>query len=292
MLLAAASLCLAALLAPAPAGAQALRIQALTLPVDASPGPWAEFRVVTRSRSLPPREFTQRVAIVSAEGIGTDAGVWVELKTTDPRSGTRIERGFFVVPSEADAPGRPDGPRTLRLARLQRLGADGRLFEYPPDTETELRGEEDVPMAGLLEMSPLRAPLVGTIGEDTLRLGRKTLISRVERLQNVGEEAWSDESDSLHLHRAVITITTARCDQVPGTGYTRSQLEAGEAVFAVSDSLAEHALPPPEGAPDPIFYRVDVVLTDMGGGAVPEVTQEPEPAPLPEDSGGRPVPAR
>ena len=86
---------------PAPAPAQVLRIQALRVPEDAAPGPWASFHVRTQSRNLPPREFTQRVAVVAAEGIGADAGVWIELTTVDrERRAASIEflrgRGFTL----------------------------------------------------------------------------------------------------------------------------------------------------------------------------------------------------
>ena len=269
---------------PAPAPGQALRIQSLRVPEDAAPGPWASFHVRTQSRNLPPREFTQRVAVVAAEGIGADAGVWIELTTVDPQVGTRIARGFFTRRSEEEQAHRPaDGPRTLELSRLQRLSTDGRLYEYPPGSDAGLRANEEVAMLGLFEISYLRAPTVDTLGTDTLRIGRRELVSRTIRRVWVGSDEWPDDSDSTRIHRALLSLTVSHCDEVPGTGFTRSLFEVRPAAFALADTLAEQPLPPPEGGGEAVFYRAELTLSDLGGGAVPEVTQEAEPAPLAEE---------
>jgi hypothetical protein len=281
------------LLLPGAAPAQALRIHTLHLPEDAAPGPWASFHVRTQSRNFPPREFTQRVAIVAAEGIGEEAGVWVELKTIDPRAGTRMERGFFVRRNPGELADRPEGERrTLGIQRLQRLSVDGRLYEYPPDAETELRADEEVATVGLFEVSYLRAPTIDTLGVDTLRLGRKEFVSRAIRTQYVGSDEWPHDQDTSRAHRALLTLITSRCEQVPVTGYTRSLFEVRVGSFATADTFAVSPLPPLEGESEEVFSRAELTLTDMGGGAVPEVTQEAEPAPLSEESEPRPGPVR
>ena len=282
-------LAIGAALAPAGAQAQTLRIHNLALADDAAPGPWASFHVRTQSRNLPPRELSQRVAIVAAEGIGAEAGVWVELKTTDPQAGTRIERGFFARQSDEDGgPVSGEGPRFLVLQRVQRLSSDGHLYEYPPDSDTELRADQEVATLGLFEVSSLRAPTIDPLGADTLRLGRKELIAQVVRTQMVGSDEWAHETDSTRVHRAILTQVISRCPEVPATGFTRSLFEVRVGSFAVADTFAVAPLPLLEGEREQVFYRTELTLADIGDGAVPEVTQEAEPAPLPDESQVRP----
>src|SRR5215831_8335251 len=88
---------------PASGRAQALKLDNLTFPPSAVVGPWVSYRVRTQSRSLPVREYTQRVAIVSRDTYQGHQGFWVELKTEGLSSGTRIERGFFATPGPTSA---------------------------------------------------------------------------------------------------------------------------------------------------------------------------------------------
>jgi hypothetical protein len=285
LVLAVALLCL-----PAPGGAQLLRLSALHVPRDAAPGPWVAYRVVTQTRNFPPREVTQRAAIVSAEGIGDDAGVWIELKTVDPHLGTRIDRGFFSRArsgeSGGSAPGLPSG---LVLRRFQQLQADGKLYEYPPQSGVVLRAEEEVTTLGLFEVSTARPPAVDTLGVDTLRVGPKTLPATAVRKRWVGYDEWRDPADTTRVKRALLTLIQDRCVDVPLTGFTRSLLEVKTADFAPYDTLGLYPLPPADpSTPPPVLYRVELTLGDLGTGAVPEVTQEPEPAPeLLEPESGR-----
>lgn len=284
-----AALVLAAVLAgpPPDADGQVLRLNSLKVPADASPGPWVAYRVSTQSRSLPPRELTQRVALVSAEGIGEDAGVWVELKTVDPQTGTRIDRGFYGRPSGDGASGGSGPTRTLTLRRVQRLHPDGRLYEYPPNSAALLRGDDEVSMLGLFEISGTRPPLIDTLGVDTLRIGRRTLPSIIIRKQWVGNDEWAEEG-AAYVNRVMLTLTEHICPEVPLTGFTQSSYEVTTARFAVADSLRERPLAPSDSTAAQVVYRTELRLGDMGTGAVPEVTQEPEPAPDAEAPDPRP----
>ena len=282
-------LALLLLVLPATAPAQVLRIRSLQVPEDIRPGPWATFRVTTQSKNLPPREFTQRVAVVSEEGLGDEEGVWVELKTVDPQAGTRIERGFFVHNTPgADAP--PGGKARARaLRRVQRQNPDGKLYEYPPDTDVGLRMNEEVSTVELFEINYHRPPRADTLGLDTLRIGKRVLVSRGVRERWFGSDEWPDDEDSTRVWRAVLTLTVQRCPDVPIPGYTRSTFEVAAQGFAALDSVEGPPLPSDSLKTRPIFYRTEVALTDLGIGAVPEVTQEPEPAPdaeEPETPGG------
>lgn len=277
------ALALAVVFSGAPAGgsAQILRLTALQVPEDAAPGPWVSFRVVTQSRRFPPRELNQRAAIVSAEGIGDDAGVWVELKTVDPQTGTRIDRGFFGrtrdgAGAEASAP----SPPNLGLRRMQQLQTDGKLYEYPPSSEVALRADEEITTFGLFEISTARPPSVDTLGVDTLRAGAKTLPATVVRKRWVGIDEWSDPEDTTRVKRVLITLIQDVSPDVPLTGFTRSLLEVHTAEFAAYDTLGLYPLPPADPTrPPPAIYRAELTLGDLGAGAVPEVTQEPEPVP-------------
>lgn len=270
-------LALLLLVLPTAASAQALRIGSLQIPQDARPGPWATYHVTTQSTNLPPREFSQRVAIVSEEGLGAEEGVWVELKTIDPQAGTRIERGFFVrteLPSNAASGGRSPA-RELR--RVQRLNPDGKLYEYPPEADVGIRSNVDVTTLELFEVDYHQAPRVDTLGVDTLRIGRHVLISSAVRQRWLGSDEWPDEQDSTRVWRATLSLTRHQCPDIPVAGYTRSSLEVASQVYAAVDSTGSAPLSSDNPKPRTI-YRAEVELTDLGTGAVPEVTQEPEPA--------------
>jgi hypothetical protein len=273
---------------PSAASAQALRIGSLQIPQDARPGPWVTYHVTTQSTNLPPRQFSQRIAIVSEEGLGDDEGVWVELKTVDPQTGTRIERGFFVraePPSDAAAAGTS---RARVLRRVQRLNPDGKLYEYPPASDVGVRSNADVARLDLFEIDPRRAPRVDTLGVDTLRIGKRALISLGVRQRWLGTDEWPDEQDSTRVWRATLSVIRHECPDVPAAGYTRSTFEVVSQAFAAADSTGSAPLPS-DSLKARTLYRAEVELTDLGTGAVPEVTQEPEPAAdaeEPESPGG------
>ncbi len=252
------------------------------MPDDIRPGPWAAFRVTTQSKNLPPREFTQRVAVVSEEGLGAEEGVWVELKTIDPETGTRIERGFFVHDSAPpDSAGAGKSPPVRVLRRVQRLNPDGKLYEYPPDTDVGVRANEEVATLELFEIPYFQAPRVDSLGRDTLRIGNRALVSSDVRKRWFGSDEWPNPSDTTHVWRAALTLTLHQCAEVPITGYTRSTFQVASQGFPAS--AAAGSVPAPDSLKTgPTFYRTDVALTDLGTGAVPEVTQEPEPAPAAE----------
>jgi hypothetical protein len=289
------ALVLAAVLSslPASGAAQILRLSSLHVPEDAAPGPWVAYRVVTQTRNFPPREVTQRAAIVSAEGIGNDAGVWIELKTVDPHLGTRIDRGFFAR-ARGGGSGEPGSasPPGLELRRTQQLQADGKLYEYPPHSGVALRAEEEITTLGLFEVSSARPPAVDTLGVDTLRVGPRTLAATAVRKRWVGFDEWRDPADTTRVKRVLLTLIQDRCPEVPLTGFTHSVLEVRTAEFAPYDTLGLYPLPPADpSGPQPVLSRVELTLGDLGTGAVPEVTQEPEPAPeLPEPESGRDFP--
>jgi hypothetical protein len=247
--------------------------------------------VVTQTRRMPPREVTQRAAIVSAEGIGSDAGVWVELKTVDPQTGTRIDRGFFSPAAVVSLPGRPASEKRMGLQRVQRLHPDGKLYEYPPGSSVALRGDEEVRTLGLFEVSNTQPPRVDTLGVDTLRIGSKSFPSTIVRKRWVGSDEWRASTDTTRVNRVLLTLTQDVCPEVPLTGFTHSLLLVRTAQFAATDTLGENPIPPPDPDAVPVLYRVELTLGDIGTGAVPEVTQEPEPAPA--DSGpGADLPPR
>ncbi len=272
-------LALLLLVLPAAAPAQVLRIRSLQVPQDIRPGPWAAFRVTTQSKNLPPHAFTQRVAVVSEEGLGDEEGVWVELKTVDPQAGTRIERGFFVRGDPDDDAPSPGKTPARALRRVQRLNPDGKLYEYPADSDVGLRSNEEVATLGLFEINYKQTPRTDTLGLDTLRIGKRALVSRGVRERWFGSDEWPDDEDSTRVWRAALTLTVQQCPDVPIAGYTRSMFEVSSQGFAASDSAGGAPLASDSLKTRPIFYRAEVALSDLGTGAVPEVTQEPEPAP-------------
>ncbi len=296
-----------ALLASGSSQAQSIKLVSLSLPPDVAAGSWVAYQVSVVSRNRTPRRFAQRLAIVSREGSGAEAGAWVELKTTEAGK-TRIERGFFMPPEGgkefadpgfgSDAPnpaapkagaaggeagatkaGTPGAPR-LRLARYQRLTADGKLYEYSLNDEGAPLADEDVSAMDLFEFGGRTES--DTLPPDTLRIGRKVVPCQVRRIRRYGDQNWEGD-DTTYVNRAVMARTIWTNPWIPVTGYARSVIEvAPERVLiraaAPPDSAA--AFSPPTPSPEiASFYRAEVALTDLGNDAVPEITQAPELAP-------------
>src|SRR3990170_2387740 len=80
-----------------PVAAQSLRLRALSIPADVQAGRWVSYQVRLQTQNRPPRDFSQRLAVVAREGSGEESGVWIELKTGEAGK-VRIERGFYVRP--------------------------------------------------------------------------------------------------------------------------------------------------------------------------------------------------
>lgn len=294
--------------------AQSLSLRSLSIPHDIQPGRWVSFQVKIQSQNRAPRELVQRLAIVASEGSGEESGVWAELKTVEAGK-TRIERGFFGQVTYPEPSQSGDGAERIPagklaaipasgLLRYQVLTPDGKLYEYPLDSEGGPRFDEDISAMDLFDFVPARPQDRDSLGADTLRVGRKVIPCRVDRIRRYGEEEWSDD-DTSFVSRAVMTRSFWRNPAIPVTGYARSVLEvSSERVRAASRTTAPVDSAPtgpapadsvsqsePGGAPyvaageapemGRVFYRAEVMLLDLGDGAVPEVTQEPEPAPTP-----------
>jgi hypothetical protein len=197
---------------------------------------------------------------------------------------------------------------TLRLLRYQLLTPDGKLFEYRVATEGPPRLDEDISAISLFEFLPDSQADRDSLGPDTLRIGRKVVPCVVKRFRRYGSEEWTDD-DTSFVNRARMTRTFWRNPGIPVTGYAKSILEVaservrvGSGAGAAPESAAVHAAdstvshaadsaaspeilgtPAASGGESPaggrLFYRAEVTLLDLGTGAVPEVTQEPEPAP-------------
>jgi hypothetical protein len=242
-----------ALLIPASARAQSLKLSALKFPPSEVVGPWVSYRVRTQSGSRQIRDYTQRVAIVSKEEVDGRPAFWVELKTTDATGITRIERGLFAEPPpaidaapEGDEAGASGGPpseadaaaRPYRMVRYQVLTPGGRLFEYPVAPGSELRAGAPVSTFELFEYDTAFPPIHESLGLDTLRIGRRVVPSIVDRTIHVGSEDWSDPEDTTYSHRTVLIQTYWRNGAVPITGFARSLFQVASVSYA------------PEVAPD------------------------------------------
>jgi len=295
-------LALAFLLPPGPCRAQSFKLSTLRLPADARPGSWVAYQVDVLSKTRPPRKITQRISVVSREGTGSESGAWVELKTTEAGR-TRTERGFFMRPEghrdlldslfadetpapeaggdvPSDTPAKP--LQKLRLARYQKLTADGKLYEYPMDEEGTALPEEDVSPMDLFEVSG-RA-LSDTLAPDTLRVGRRVIPCHVRWVRRNGAQEWEGD-DSTYTNRPTVLQTYWKNPYIPVTGLARETVD----VYAVRvpkpglappDSAASTPAPPPAPTPaSDYIYRISITLTDIGKDAVPEITQAPEPAP-------------
>ena len=272
-------------------------------------GPWVTYRVQTQFRSLTPREYTQRVAIVGRDRYHDKDGFWVELKTEGLPSGKRIERGFFVIvgvgeerprlgemaelPPDSFPPRKPPG---VELLRYQVLTSGGKLYEYPVGGGPEAQANTDVSTVELFEYDSSAPPAIEHLGPDTLRIGRRVVPTVVERTHRVGSDDWAVPGDTTHVLRPLLTQTFWRNAAVPITGFARSlfqvTLERAPAPARDSAAASEHGtgavrrLPPgwlgrsaadsSGTAATPVITKTELTLIDLGADAVPEVTQEPE----------------
>lgn len=281
-----------------PLGAQTYKLSSLRLPPDVGAGSWVSYQVDVLAKNRPARHLTQRIAVVSREGAGAEAGAWVELKTTEGGK-TRTERGFFMRPEARrsvldtlfadDPPAESGDPEAvppsmkLRLARYQKLTPDGKLYEYSMDEEglTTSLPEEDVSAMDMFEFAGRAAS--DTLPPDTLRVGRRVVPCRVRWTRRYGSQEWEGE-DSTVVNRASMTQTFWRNAWIPVTGTARKIVEVSSVRVPVAgaspaDSAATGAPGSPPVPSADYFYRATIMLTDLGKDAVPEVTQVPEPAP-------------
>ena len=292
-------LSLAFLLSPGQSRAHSFKLSTLRIPADTPAGSWVAYQVDVLSKNRPPRKITQRIAVVSREGAGAEAGAWVELKTSETGR-TRTERGFFMKPEGhrdlrdslfADEPPPPAEPapsdaatkslQKLRLARYQKLTADGKLYEYPMEEEGVSLPEEDVSPMDLVEVSG-RA-LSDTLTPDTLRVGRRVVPCRVRWVRRYGAQEWEGD-DSTYTNRAMLLQTYWKNPYIPVTGLARETIELSavrvpKPGLAPPDSTGTPVTPPAPAPAGDSIYRASITLTDIGKDAVPEITQAPEPAP-------------
>jgi len=281
------------LLAPGPGRAQTFKLSNLRLPPDIGAGNWVTYQIDVLSKARPTRHLTQRIAVVSREGTGAEAGAWVELKTTEGGR-TRTERGFFMHPEGKrdlldslyadDAP--PDAPADtvpkanppkLRLVRYQKLTPDGKLYEYPMEDETSVIPEEgDVSAMEMFEFSG--RPTMDSTRTDTLRIGRMVVPCRVRTMHRTGSQQWGGE-DSTYVNRTLQNQTFWRNPYIPVTGIAREVVEVSQTRVPVPGAAPDTATTTTTSTNNDFFYRATIVLTDLGKDAVPEITQAPEPAP-------------
>ena len=86
----------------------------------------------------------------------------------------------------------------MRLARYQRLTADGKLYEYSLDEEGAPAADEDVSAMDLFEFQgKLQAD---TLAPDTLRVGRTIVPCRVQRIRRFGVQDWEGD-DSTYVNQ-------------------------------------------------------------------------------------------
>ncbi len=301
------------------ARAQSLKLVSLSVPADVKPGSWVSYQVNVAFKNRQPRRVTQRLAVVSRDGSGSESGVWLELRTAESAK-TRVERGFFAPAARGPAPRNSGGraPQRLALARYQRLMIDGRLLEYPVGEEGAPMADDDISAMDLIEFGGTAT--TDTLAPDTLRIGRAPVPCTVERTRRYGKQDWQGD-DTTYVNRAVMTNTLWRSAAVPVTGYARSVIEVStervavrppapadtteaEATVIPGDSSATGAAFDSTAAPvratprlveePPIaaaggsmfFFRAEVTLLAQGSDAVPEITQVPEPAP--DEAGQKP----
>ena len=290
--------------------AQTLKLRSLKIYPSDVVGPWVTYKVRTQSGRHTVREFTQRVAIVGREKLDRGTGYWVELKTSDPTRGARIERGLFadhgasldsagldpgVAPDSAALPGEV---QPLRLVRYQVLTSDKHLYEYPVQSATAPRAAGEVSTFELFEFDPTLTPVRRFDGPDTLRIGRRVVPTVVERIFRGGSDDWA-EGDSGSVSRLVLSQTYWRNAAVPITGFARSVFRVTTVrIPAPPDSTGRPIIVP---SPDstalataaaaadagtaPVLSTTELLLQDLGADAVAEVTQKPEPAPASELGG-------
>lgn len=293
-----------------PAQAQALKLESLQFPVNSRVGPWVSYKVRTQFRANAPREYSQRVAIVSRETYEGQDGFWVELKTEGLPSGRRIERGFFIIVDIAaerrvrigelaDVPPEslpPIEPPSVRLVRYQVLTSGGKLYEYPVADAAEPRSGNDVSTVELFEYDSSTPAARDTLGPDTLRIGRRVVPAIVERVRMNGADTWPIAGDKTRLNRPLLTQRFWRNPAVPITGIARSVFEVtmqripvaladstgGAGSASAPDTLRSNrtgvapAPPDTSDAATKVVTRTELLLIDLGADAVPEVTQQPE----------------
>jgi len=244
--------------APVPVAAQTLKLHALHFPAQDLVGTWVTFHGRTQNRGSSIRQFDQRLAVVGKENLGHGRwGLWVELKTTDTRGSTRLERGLFASPSlrgkellpggdgsklgltpsepesENDAGDTNGGPAgsegsdslDLVLVRYQALNGN-KLYEYPVGAARHARSGGDVSTYELFEYDPSVTPIRIALGPDTLRLGRRVVPAAMERVRRYGTDQWPSNDDSTGIQRLVLTQTFWRNGAVPLTGFARSMFQA------------------------------------------------------------------
>ena len=297
----------ALLCAPGAADAQTLKLRSLKIYPSDVVGPWVSYKVKTQSGRVR-REFTQRVAIVAREETDAGTAYWVELKTSDPTRGVRIERGLFAARGSAsldsagldpgaagasDSAAIPGEVHALRLIRYQVLTPDKRLYEYPVQSATAPRAAGEVSTFELFEFDPSLRPVRRFDGPDTLRIGRRVVPAVVEQIFRAGSDDWASADDSGTVSRLVLAQTYWRNAAVPITGFAKSLFRAttvripvpadttGRPVFAPppdSTALSNAASAASIGLA-PVLSSTELLLQDLGADAVAEVTQQPEPAP-------------
>jgi hypothetical protein len=250
--------------APAAARAQALKLAELHIPSTVQVGPWVSYRVRSQTRSLPVRQYTQRVAIVAREA----NGFWVELKTEGLSAGRRIERGYFVPPGAAD--GGAGAP--YQLERYQVLHANGKLYEYPPERIQSLRSDGDVSTIELFEYDPDVPPTLENLGPDTLRLGRRVVPVEGERSLRTGANAWPVRGDTSLVNRPLLVQTLWRNPAVPITGLARSLFQV---VTERVPSSERGAAPTGRSAPPVPPYDPVITGATPAAGAPRDATAAP-----------------
>jgi hypothetical protein len=255
-ILSAGSIAIGATAAPVPAFAQTLKLNAIHFPAQDLVGTWVTFHGRTQSRGSSAREFNQRLAVVGKENLGRNRwGLWIELKTTDARGTSRIERGLFASPSlrgqdllpgadgsklgltpnEAERESDPEDEAADRspgaggdddsldfvLVRYQALNGN-KLYEYPIGAARHARSGGEVSSFELFEYDPSVTPIRVVVGPDTLRLGRRVVPTLMERVRRYGTDEWPSDQDSAGIQRLVLTQTFWRNGAVPITGFARS----------------------------------------------------------------------
>jgi len=252
-------------------------------------GAWVELKTVEEGKTRTERGFFVRPAFQRAR---------VDSASLTDEDLTAME----AIAADSTPPSHAPPPPRLKLARYQRLTPDGKLYEYSMDEEGGRFPDGDVSAMDMLEF-PGRA-ITDTLAPDTLRVGHKVIPCRLRRMRRTGDQDWEGE-DTTYVSRAVMSRTYWRNQWIPVTGFARMVLEVSTErvpvrVSAASDSAARGVTGPPRPAqpadtalvgaskPEPeekrpraqdFFYRADVMLTDIGYDAVPEITQVPEPAP-------------
>ncbi len=269
--------------------AQSLKLVSLLVPPEVQSGSWISYQVNVAFKNRPPKRVTQRLAVVSREGIGEEAGAWIELKTVDSGK-IRLERGYFALPERSAANAK------MTLARYQRLMPDGRLLEYPVGEEGAPMADDDISAMDLIEFAG--STTTETLAADTLRVEHRVVPCAVERVRRYGMKDWQGD-DTTYVNRAVMTRTDWRNAGVPVTGNARSVIEVSTervpvGVRAPADSTAPSAADSSgaagaagaagaTGSADPamqgFFFRAEIVLLGMGNDAIPEISQASEPAP-------------